>query len=380
MLSETPGLTILYLAANPKDTGRLRLDEEVREIQEGLQLAVGRETIRFETQWAIRSRDLRRSLLRFSPQIVHFSGHGAGSEGLVLEDEAGYAHCIQAENLAQLLRLCPTVQCVLLNACYSEVQAKSIAEHVPYVIGMNQAIGDETAIKFAVGFYDALGYGRPFTEAYEFGMTAIEAKPSIIMRDINSYPEPDVPLPKKPVVPVLIVTKSAVPPGESNQTNPAGSPKRIRAWKLMAGITGIMALLMGVGAALIIGNPKFASTDSGSTTESPPDSTSPAPPPTTPAPPPTTPVLTLEKYREILSAQQENPVGIHLDRVVNIIGSPGERFCEYSKNGESIDGYIMRWEDGTEVGLGLGFNQQDRLIKKLPAWQDDSWQADCSNL
>lgn len=200
----TPVRNILFLAANPKDTGWLRLDEEVRDIQEGLRLSPGRSSIHFQVQWATRIQDLRRSLLEHTPHIVHFSGHGAGTEGLVLEDETGHAHCIQSATLARLFKLCPSVQCVLLNACYSQMQAEAIAQYVPYVIGMNQAIGDDVAIKFAVGFYDALGYGRSFAEAYEFGMTAIEAEPSIITRDIDTHPEAEFPLAPDPVIPVLI--------------------------------------------------------------------------------------------------------------------------------------------------------------------------------
>jgi hypothetical protein len=53
------------------------------------------------------------------------------------------------------------------------VQAAAISQHIPYVIGMNQAIGDRAAIEFAVGFYDALGAGRSVEFAYELGCSAI---------------------------------------------------------------------------------------------------------------------------------------------------------------------------------------------------------------
>jgi len=68
------------------------------------------------------------------------------------------------------------VKCVVLNACYSEAQADAIAEHIDYVVGMKEAIGDEAAIKFAVGFYDALEAGRNFETAYKFGCSAIDLK------------------------------------------------------------------------------------------------------------------------------------------------------------------------------------------------------------
>jgi hypothetical protein len=65
------------------------------------------------------------------------------------------------------------VECVLLNACYSEIQAQAIAAHIPFVIGMSQAVGDKAAREFAVGFYDALGAGKSIPLAYKFGCASI---------------------------------------------------------------------------------------------------------------------------------------------------------------------------------------------------------------
>jgi len=65
------------------------------------------------------------------------------------------------------------VKCIILNACYSKDQAIAIAEHIDYVIGMSQAIGDKAAISFAVGFYQALGAGRTIQDAYELGCVQI---------------------------------------------------------------------------------------------------------------------------------------------------------------------------------------------------------------
>lgn len=166
--------TILFLAANPVDTDPLRLDEESREIDEGLRRARQRDGFEFKQSWAIRAQDLQRAILDNEPQIVHFAGHGAGEQGLVLEDEDGNAKPVSAEALGSLFGLYPQVECVLLNACYSELQAEAIVKHVQYVIGMKQAIGDEAAITFATAFYDALGAGRPIDFAFKSGCTAIQ--------------------------------------------------------------------------------------------------------------------------------------------------------------------------------------------------------------
>ncbi len=166
--------TILILAANPKDTSRLRLDEEVRDIGEGLQRAKHRDQFVLEQKWAVRPRDIQRAMLDINPSIVHFSGHGTEGEGLVFEDETGSAKLVDGEALAGLFELFEEqLKCVVLNGCYSEVQAEAIAQHINYVIGMKKAIGDKAAIEFAVGFYDALGSGKPVEFAYKFGCAAI---------------------------------------------------------------------------------------------------------------------------------------------------------------------------------------------------------------
>ena len=91
---------VLVLAANPKNTPRLRLDQEVREIDDGLQRAQRREDFIVKQQWAARPIDVRRAMLDFKPNIVHFCGHGEGLEGIAFEDESGNANLISTEALA----------------------------------------------------------------------------------------------------------------------------------------------------------------------------------------------------------------------------------------------------------------------------------------
>ncbi|WP_088239485.1 AAA-like domain-containing protein [Calothrix rhizosoleniae] len=176
---------ILLLSANPTNTSKLRLDEEVREIQAGLERAKRREEFEIISKLAVRVDDLRRALLDYEPDIVHFSGHGAGSQGLALEDDSGKMQLVSASALARLFKLFPQVECVVLNACYSQAQAEAIHQHIDYVIGMNKVIGDKAAIKFAVGFYDALGAGRTITDGFEFGCASI---------DLESIPESATPV------------------------------------------------------------------------------------------------------------------------------------------------------------------------------------------
>ncbi|MBD0264121.1 MAG: GUN4 domain-containing protein, partial [Tolypothrix sp. Co-bin9] len=174
MSDEIPVKKILVLSANPKGTKTLRLNEEIREIKEGLQLAKKRDSFKIESAEAVRDIDIHRSILNYEPQIIHFSGHGAGEEGLIFEDNTGQQKLVDAAALAGLFDLfADQVECVLLNACYSEIQAKAIAQHINYVIGMSHEIGDKAAIEFAVGFYDGLGAGEGVQFAYDLGCNAI---------------------------------------------------------------------------------------------------------------------------------------------------------------------------------------------------------------
>jgi hypothetical protein len=166
---------ILFLAANPKTTSRLRLDEEVRDIEEGLKRSRQRDQFTLEQKWAVRSWDIRRALLDIKPDIVHFSGHGAEDKRLILEDDSGKPQFVTPEALAGLFELfADSVECVVLNTCYSEAQAEAIARHIPYVIGMSQHIDDAAAIEFSVAFYDALEAGESIEFAYRLACNAIQ--------------------------------------------------------------------------------------------------------------------------------------------------------------------------------------------------------------
>ncbi|VXD18401.1 conserved hypothetical protein [Planktothrix serta PCC 8927] len=166
--------TILFLAANPESSCQLRLDKEVREIEEGLKRSQKRSKFKLEKRSAVTPKDMQRAILDLNPQIIHFSGHGVGKGGLELEDEQGQVKLVSAEALGRLFELFKEqIECVVLNACYSEVQAQAIVKYIPHVIGMKQAVSDQAAIAFAMGFYDALGAGKDYNFAYKSGCTSI---------------------------------------------------------------------------------------------------------------------------------------------------------------------------------------------------------------
>lgn len=175
--SESPArvFKILFLAANPKDTPALRLDREVRSIDEALRDGLLRDRFLLEQQWAVRVTDLQEAFLRYEPDIVHFTGHGSDGGGLIVETTDGYPLAVAPEALTELFRILHgRVRCVVLNACYSALQAEAIAEQVECVVGMAGSVLDDTAIEFAGAFYQALAYGKAVKTAFDLGVNRVQ--------------------------------------------------------------------------------------------------------------------------------------------------------------------------------------------------------------
>lgn len=178
-------IRILFLTANPSNTNRLRLDEESRAIDQSLRRAEFRDRFELEQFQAVQVSDLQECLLRFKPHIVHFSGHGSEAGEILLQDRNGLSRPVSERTLERLFSvLKDNIRCVVLNACYSKIQAESIAQHIDAVVGMSSAIGDQAAISFSAAFYQALAYGRDLRTAFELGCLQI---------DLEEIPESETP-------------------------------------------------------------------------------------------------------------------------------------------------------------------------------------------
>ena len=170
-------IRILFLAANPRDGDRVRLDEECREVERALRSSEYRDLFEVRSQWAVRWIDFQDHLLRYRPEIVHFSGHGSRGGEIVLEDDQGRGRPVARHTLAELFRLLrDNIRCVVLNACFAVEQARAIASEIDCVVGMSQHISDPAAIAFATAFYRALGYGLDVKKAFELGRLEIDTQ------------------------------------------------------------------------------------------------------------------------------------------------------------------------------------------------------------
>ena len=171
--SLTGTITILFVTANPEKTARLRLDEEMRDIEEELRKAKFRDKFTIVRKNAARIGELQDGLLDYNPDIIHFSGHG-NKQGIILHGLGNTNMTVNNESLAQLFKLfSDKLACVFLSSCYSEIQGQIINQHIPNVIGMKDKVPQDTAIAFAKAFYKSLGAGRNIDFSFEFAKISV---------------------------------------------------------------------------------------------------------------------------------------------------------------------------------------------------------------
>jgi hypothetical protein len=205
---EPEPLRVLYLTANPEaeditatqpdgsstTTSRyLRLDREVREVQQTLRGAKYRDLLAVEHRPAATAEDLIDALNDVRPHLVHFSGHG-WTGGIIFDNgdlDDPREHPVQFNLLAQVLAATSTPpQVLVLNACETLEGADLLLPAVPVVIAMADTIDDTAAIVFARRFYAAIASAQPVGIALSQAQAAMRLTtpedadlPQVVVRD-----------------------------------------------------------------------------------------------------------------------------------------------------------------------------------------------------
>ena len=167
-------IIVLFLASNPDGTGKLRLDEEARDILEKIRLSEYRNSVEFITRWAVRTSDILQAINETNPTVIHFSGHGTDTDELVLQNTDGSPKFVSKEAIVQVIStVSDNVRLVFFNTCFSFGQAEAVIKHVDAAIGMVTSVGDEAAKIFASYFYSSIGFGKSLDISFRQAQAAM---------------------------------------------------------------------------------------------------------------------------------------------------------------------------------------------------------------
>jgi hypothetical protein len=180
-------ITVLFLASNPIDQQQLRLDEEARAISEMIRKSKHRDSVRFQTCWAVRPLDLLQAINEYNPSIVHFSGHGSSNDEIIFQTDDGKTKIVSKEAIVQtMMASSDGIRLVFFNTCYSKNQAEVVSEYVEATIGMNTSIGDEAARIFSSQFYSSIGFGLSVKKSFE------QSKALLMLENIKEEDTPEL--------------------------------------------------------------------------------------------------------------------------------------------------------------------------------------------
>jgi hypothetical protein len=161
-------IVVLFLASNPIDQQQLRLDEEARSITEMIRKSKHRDSVQFQTCWAVQPIDLLQAINEYKPSIIHFSGHGSNNDEIIFQTGEGRTKIVSKEAIVQtMMASSDGIRLVFFNTCYSKNQAEAVSKYVEATIGMNTSIGDEAARIFSSQFYSSIGFGLSVQKSFE---------------------------------------------------------------------------------------------------------------------------------------------------------------------------------------------------------------------
>jgi hypothetical protein len=170
-------LHVLYLTANPDKDNVLRVEVEVRQVQEAVRASKLRDHINLHYSPAADLDSIINGLNDHNPSIVHFSGHGYAG-GIAVDPphvKRPGSRVITFELLAKALTATDTPPSVIvLNACQSAGARKVFLLPAKAIIVMQDSISDLAATAFANKFYAAIASGQSLQSAFNQGKLAVE--------------------------------------------------------------------------------------------------------------------------------------------------------------------------------------------------------------
>ena len=171
-------LDVLYLTANPDKDSSLRVEAEVRQVQEAVRGSKLRDNIELHYRPAADLDSIIDGLNDHTPRIVHFSGHG--DDNGIAVDHSKVARpsrkVVTFDILSKALAATDTPpQVIVLNSCQSIGARKAFLPPAQAIVVMRDTVSDLAATAFAAKFYAAIAAGQSLKSAFAQGKVAVEA-------------------------------------------------------------------------------------------------------------------------------------------------------------------------------------------------------------
>jgi hypothetical protein len=171
-------LNVLYSTASPNRNSPLRVDVEMRQVQEVVRASPLRDNISLQYRPAANLKSIMDGLNDLTPGIVHFSGHGYS--GGIAMDNAKVSRpaekIVSFDLLSEAIAAVDTPpQIIVLNSCHSAGAKRAFLPPAKAVIAMGDSISDIAATAFAAQFYAAIAAGQSLKSAFNQGVVAIKA-------------------------------------------------------------------------------------------------------------------------------------------------------------------------------------------------------------
>lgn len=171
-------LDVLYSTANPDLQSPLRVDAEMRQVQEVVRGSKLRDNVALHYRPAASLSSIMDGLNDIEPGIVHFSGHGF-SGGIAVDHgrvKPSPGKAVAFDLLAKAVDAVDNPpQVIVLNSCYSVGAKKAFLPPAKAIIVMGDSISDLAATAFAAQFYAAIASGQSLYAAFKQGIVAVEA-------------------------------------------------------------------------------------------------------------------------------------------------------------------------------------------------------------
>ncbi len=189
---------ILFCAANPTSQ-KISFTKEHTHISGELAEKSLRGKFEIIPQSGTTTDKLIDAINEFKPNIIHFCGHGkeenpeTGKGGGLIFHDSDYEgeSVIDSTKLNKIFARVKAkhaeLSIFLLNACYSEPQAKEVSRNNIYAIGTNDKISSQAARLFAVGFYKRYALTNDIKEAVDNGLTQALFKDEEVETLIHLY-------------------------------------------------------------------------------------------------------------------------------------------------------------------------------------------------